>query len=425
VDDVRSLREKINFSPNQGRYKVYIVDEVHMLSTAAFNALLKTLEEPPPHAIFVLATTEVHKIPATVLSRCQKHEFRRIGASEIAGHLEAIVVAEKIEIEPEAIRLIARQATGAMRDAISLLDQLASTGEKITYRLAQDVLGTATNELVLALVAALIAGEAGQGLDLIHQALDAGTDPRQFSRQVVEYLRDLLLLRMGSNPVLDASKEVRTRMAAQAEAFPIPALLHAIAAFNAATGELRSAWQPALPLELALVTAMTPPAGEPAAPAPSEKKEAPAAEPAAKKKMKTPENLQEAPREQAPAGSAEIDQLRARWREIRGVVRKLSSATDGLLNSSALLEIRGSELFLGFASETVKSIMESESHLEFARQGIEQVLGRKLSIRCVIASDAADIPDDLTSDGMVATAMRLGGKIVHSRDVQKKGSQKQ
>src|SRR5574338_1252634 len=127
VEDVRDLRDKINFSPNQGQYKVYIIDEVHMLSTAAFNALLKTLEEPPPHAIFILATTEVHKIPATVLSRCQRYEFRRIPVGEIVKHLRAMAKEEKLEVEEEALQLIARQATGAMRDAISLLDQLAST----------------------------------------------------------------------------------------------------------------------------------------------------------------------------------------------------------------------------------------------------------------------------------------------------------
>ena len=130
VDDIRDLRDKINFSPSQGRYKVYIIDEVHMLSTAAFNALLKTLEEPPAHAIFILATTEVHKIPATVLSRCQRHEFRRIPVNEIVILLEEIAENENMEVDPEVLKLIARQSTGAMRDAISLLDQLSSTGEK-------------------------------------------------------------------------------------------------------------------------------------------------------------------------------------------------------------------------------------------------------------------------------------------------------
>jgi DNA polymerase-3 subunit gamma/tau len=122
VEDVRDLRDKINFSPNQGRYKVYLIDEVHMLSTAAFNALLKTLEEPPPHAIFVLATTEVHKIPATVLSRCQRHEFRRIPVVEIVAHLKEMAAGEGLNVDAEVFQLVARQATGSLRDAVSLLD---------------------------------------------------------------------------------------------------------------------------------------------------------------------------------------------------------------------------------------------------------------------------------------------------------------
>jgi DNA polymerase III subunit gamma/tau len=140
VDDVRDLRDKINFSPSQGKYKIYIIDEVHMLSTAAFNALLKTLEEPPPHAIFVLATTEIHKIPATVLSRCQRHEFRRVPVDEIVKQLKTILKAEKIQADDDVLIQIARQSAGGMRDAISLLDQLSSTGDKITLALRKPCL---------------------------------------------------------------------------------------------------------------------------------------------------------------------------------------------------------------------------------------------------------------------------------------------
>lgn len=145
VDDVRDLRDKINFSPSQGRFKVYIIDEVHMLSTAAFNALLKTLEEPPAHAIFVLATTEIHKIPATVLSRCQRHEFRRIPIEIIVNYLKEKSQTEGLKIEEPVFIEVARQATGSLRDAISLLDQLTSTEEEISLEMAQTILGTATS----------------------------------------------------------------------------------------------------------------------------------------------------------------------------------------------------------------------------------------------------------------------------------------
>jgi len=156
VEDVRDLRDKINFTPNQGQYKVYIIDEVHMLSTAAFNALLKTLEEPPAHAIFILATTEIHKIPATVLSRCQRHEFRRVPVDDIVGQLKKIAESERLNAEPEALTLIARQSAGGMRDAISLLDQMASTGKESTLDLTQNVLGTATSQTVIGLVSAVL-----------------------------------------------------------------------------------------------------------------------------------------------------------------------------------------------------------------------------------------------------------------------------
>ena len=209
VEDVRDLRDKINFSPSEGRYKVYIIDEVHMLSMAAFNALLKTLEEPPAHAIFILATTEVHKIPATVLSRCQRHEFRRIPVMEIVELLKKLCKEEKIKADDEALILIARQATGSMRDAISLLDQLASTGTKIDLKLTQQVLGTATNQMVIELYSAMQQKETTAGLTAIHQALDGGSDPRQFARQMVEYLRNLLLVKMGNDAQVDATKEIK------------------------------------------------------------------------------------------------------------------------------------------------------------------------------------------------------------------------
>ena len=260
VDDVRNLRDKINFSPSQGRYKVYIIDEVHMLSTAAFNALLKTLEEPPPHAIFILATTEVHKIPATVLSRVQRHEFRRIPVPEIVRHLRELAKAEKLEVDEEALTLIARQATGAMRDAISLLDQLASTGKRVTLAEAQDVLGTATSSMVLELVGAIHAGDAGHGLGVIQSALDAGTDARQFARQIVDYLRNLLLVRMGSGESVDATKELREQMARHAALFDQARLLRAIKLFNSAATDTRAAWHPGLALELALAEALETPA---------------------------------------------------------------------------------------------------------------------------------------------------------------------
>src|SRR5215216_5824197 len=263
VEDVRDLRDKINFAPSQGKYKVYIVDEVHMMSGGAFNALLKTLEEPPLHAIFVLATTEIHKIPATVLSRCQRHEFRRVPVDEIVTNLKKIVKAENIQADEDALIQIARQSAGGMRDAISLLDQLSSTGDKITLALAQTVLGTATSQTVLNLVSSIMDHDPAYGLEAIHKALDAGADPRSLARQIVEYMRGLMLIQMGNANQVEATADVRKQMQAHARSFSTSDVLRMMKAFNTAATDLRGGWQPSLSLELALAEVLDAPGESP------------------------------------------------------------------------------------------------------------------------------------------------------------------
>src|SRR5512145_3233060 len=279
VDDVRDLRDKINFSPSQGKYKIYIIDEVHMLSNQAFNALLKTLEEPPPHAIFVLATTEIHKIPATVLSRCQRHEFRRVPVDEIVANLKLIVAAENLTADDEALTLIARQSAGGMRDAQSLLDQLASTGTKITLALAQTVLGTATSKTVLDIIASILDRQPARGLETIHSALDSGADPRSLSRQIVEYLRGLMLIQMGNIDQVEATREVKTQMDAHAKSFSSTDVLRMMKIFNNAATDLRGGWQPSLSIELALAEVMDAPAESPQPAAPRQTKPQPVSTP--------------------------------------------------------------------------------------------------------------------------------------------------
>src|SRR5512142_1019752 len=260
VDDVRDLRDKINFSPSQGKYKIYIIDEVHMLSTAAFNALLKTLEEPPPHAIFILATTEIHKIPATVLSRCQRYEFRRLPVDEIVRELKIITKAETIQADDDALIQIARQSAGGMRDAISLLDQLASMGGKITLALAQTVLGTATSQTVLDIVSSVMDHDPAHGLETIHKALDAGADPRSLARQIVEYLRGLMLIQMGNANQVEATADVKKQMQSHARSFSTNDVLRMMKAFNSAATDTRGGCQPSLSLKLALAEVLDAPA---------------------------------------------------------------------------------------------------------------------------------------------------------------------
>ncbi|HET9495079.1 MAG TPA: DNA polymerase III subunit gamma/tau [Chloroflexia bacterium] len=265
VDNIREVIERAQFSPAVWRTKWYIVDEVHMLSVSAFNALLKTLEEPPPHVAFILATTEVHKVPATVASRCQRFDFRRVPLKAMVDRLRYICEQESIEIEDAALEIVARQATGSLRDALSLMDQLRVYAEGgITVTEVQNMLGASGSERVADFVDHLVAGDLAAGLRAIASASDDGLDVRQFNRQVVEHLRGLMLVKTGAaegeGAHLDVTGEMRRRMSGQAKGVALDDLVRWIHAFADADANLRATTYRTLPLELALVMAISPPA---------------------------------------------------------------------------------------------------------------------------------------------------------------------
>jgi DNA polymerase-3 subunit gamma/tau len=422
VEDVRDLRDKINFSPNRGRYKVYIIDEVHMLSTAAFNALLKTLEEPPPHAIFILATTEIHKIPATVLSRCQRHEFRRLPVAEIVAQLELICKQEQFGADPKALELIARQATGSLRDAESLLDQLASTGGRINLEWAQEVLGTSSSQAVLDILDAIAAKAARVGLDKIQESLNAGADARQFARQVVDALRAVLFVRMGARLGPEFGKEETTRIEGFSKKLSVPDLLSTIRLFNDAAGE-KTAWMPSLPLEMAFVESLgelgsdgTSKPGiagssssEPMAmrPAPEAKKEIPESKPILQ---------MEEPGQTGAARNAGVNS--DDWLRVKELIKAQNGNLHGLLNSCRVRELRGNVLYLGFASDLLKEKMEKVENMELFAKALKEITGTSLEVRCFIAvAKSGELPSELDSSGMVAAAVRLGGEIVDRNDL--------
>ncbi len=259
VDDIRDLRDKVNFRPGEARIKFYIIDEVHMLSNSAFNALLKTLEEPPSHVIFVLATTEPEKIPATITSRCQRFDFKRIRLGEVVQRLARIAAEEGFQVEPEALEYVARQGGGSMRDAISLLDQLTAYGqETITLDLVHSVLGVVASHSVIELAEALINQDVAHGLDVINQVVSDGADPRQFAREIVEYLRAVMLAKLGEGvDLLNLPDEILAQVAAQATRVDRATIVRATTLFNAALLDIKSGLLavPQLPLELAFIQA--------------------------------------------------------------------------------------------------------------------------------------------------------------------------
>ena len=367
-----------------------------------------------------------------------------------------MATAEKVEVDDDALLVIARQSTGSMRDAISLLDQLASTGEHITLATAQTVLGTATSQLVFGLVDALQTRKAADGLAVVHRALDGGTDPRQFARQVVEYLRSLLLIRMGSGDQVEATPEQRAQMGKHASGMEPAWIMECIRAFNTAAVDTRGGWQPSLGLELALVELINPrpvavetpvaatpaPAAQPTAqaaakhaapvrppvPEPSEVYEEPAAPPVTKKTAAQPtptkasepvaalETAAATPAAPVGPGGLTLQTVLSNWARIRAAIKKGRSQTEGLLNSCKPISLKEGILTLGFASELLKGKMETRENIDITRQVIEQVCGASVQITCVVlgvktGSSSSDLGSE--GDGMVGTALNLGGTIVH------------
>ncbi len=404
VDNIREILDKVVLRPALLRYKVYIIDEVHMLSTAAFNALLKTLEEPPEHVIFILATTEAHKVPATVLSRCQRFEFRRLALTQLVGRMQAICAAEGLEAETEALDLIARAATGSLRDALTLLDQASAHG-RITLEVVRAMLGVERRDVVAGLAQAWIEGNVQQGLEIINRAVDAGADARQLARQVTDILRGLLIIRMGAGESWqDISAEERPFYVSLAQRADPQALARAIRLFSQAANETRTAWHPQLPLELAFVEAALPgPAPErerafvpeqermsAPVPAPSSAPSAPASPRPSQPQPAAPQPQPAEP--EAPSGAAPTagDDLYAqavtRWNEIIGAMRKIGPQVQALYRDTRPLGSEpGIDLVIGFRYPVLCQRAGQDENRQKVEHFLAGMFGRPVRVKCVLA----------------------------------------
>jgi DNA polymerase-3 subunit gamma/tau len=430
IDEIRDLREKVGFRPNEAQYKVYVVDEVHMLTNEAFNALLKTLEEPPPHVIFVLATTEPHKIPATILSRCQRFDFRRASLGDLRRKLNHICESEGIAIEEAAMELIARSAAGSFRDAESLLDQLASYGDdEITLAQVQAVLGTVSSQAIGKLVGHLVERDVAGGLDLINQVVGDGVDPRQFNRELVEYLRGLLLIKAGNGEsLLNVTAEVLAEMENQAQQLSTKALLRTVRLFNQASLDLKASLQPQLPLELAFIEATLDPAqqigatvpcredsvtergpisetqqgtGQEVTAAPPSSATAPTAlgedqaveggrttQAVAVDTSPQPSSAEETPtgreREAPPASGVTLEKIRLNWARILAEIRPHNRSAEALLRSGSAEAVEGNVVVLGFPYAFHKERVEEPKCQALVEQVFSRVLGNPCRIKCIL-----------------------------------------
>lgn len=258
VDNIREIIEEVSYSPVEGKYKVYIIDEVHMLSIGAFNALLKTLEEPPSYVIFILATTEVHKIPITILSRCQRYDFKRITIEIIADRLRELMDKEQVQVEEKALRYIAKTADGSMRDALSLLDQCIAFhfGEKLTYDKVLDVLGAVDTEVFARLIELIQSHDITGCISLLEDVVMQGRELTQFVTDITWYLRNLLLVKTSDSDiedVIDVSSDNLVRLKSEAETMDAEEIMRYIRIFSELSGQIKYATQKRILIEMTLI----------------------------------------------------------------------------------------------------------------------------------------------------------------------------
>lgn len=417
VDDVRDLRDKIAFSPGDGTYKVYIIDEVHRFTGNAFDALLKTLEEPPNHAVFVLATTEIDKVPATIKSRCLPFEFRRVALHEVADRLGKIAASENLTIDRSALELIARHGTGSVRDSISLLDQIVTDPEEIiTLELAERILGTASMQAVGDLVQAILAQDAPRGLHVIHAAVDSGTDPRQFGQQVIQHLRAILLAQTASADLVEASREEQALYQEQAGMISRGMLLKALRAFNEAVNEFKGGWQPQLGLELAFIDAirgqdevLVPVAiAAPVAHAPA---------PAAPTETAAPVEA-----ETGASPVIQVSALRQRWDDVRRACRSLNHALPALLEYAQVHKVDGNLVILTVQNEIFRQKLDAEDKRSALERALQHVYGMPLAVRIIPGVGNEISPETPTKftidvdDPVVSLGIELGAEAVPYED---------
>jgi len=439
IDEIRSLREKANYAPSLARYKVYIIDEVHMLTEAACNALLKTLEEPPGHVIFVLATTEAHKVISTIVSRCQRFNFHRLGQTEIMDKLKLICEKEGIHIEPGALELIARAATGSLRDAENILQRMiAYYGNQIELTKVQTELGVGWDSRVRQLARCIVNRDVAAGLKVINNLNSDGVDLRQFNLGLVEYLRGLLLAKSRCEEALDVTSEDLAEMGSLAASATMDYLLNAVKSFSGI--DFRSDNYSALPLELALLDcALSPPMRQeqPTTTGPSEVVDgAEMTEPPDMVGAEFPpvalepdrvgtEDPGEVPVAPEPDGveteipseeiSQNIDSIRNRWREFIKSLRGEGSSgnLDAFLRSACdPVALEDDTLVLGFYYSFHKEKIEDAKYRYLVEKKLKEVFGRPYKIRCILVDYKREVPSQArTQNPVIKAALEMGARI--------------
>ena len=436
IDDIRDLSDKIGFAPSLSQYKVYIVDEVHMLTDAAFNALLKTLEEPPGHAIFILATTEVHKVPLTIVSRCQRYDFRRIPIDAIHMKLAQLSDAEGVEAEGDALDLLARHSTGSLRDAENLLEQaVVSYGSPLTGDQVRDMLELTGDEDALDLCEMVVGRKVSEGLSLISRIADQGSDLRQLQRAVTEFLRAVMLINSGAGDSSRFSDATAERLAKIAAGTDGSLVLRALRAF--AEADMRQDVSSPLPLELALaesslepvVAAAPPPPVKQPSGRPAPRGGDPGARPSAPQaqQRRPPPAPRAAPRP-APARNTgqplptkPDERLAAVWPDLLRALRNTGSRfkLGPLLRSAREYNLEDNRIVVRFAhSSHIERAEEEVGNPTVKRelkQAIAQAMGSEFDLAVELVSGSERASKRQTDKShLVRAAQAMGARLVET-----------
>jgi DNA polymerase III subunit gamma/tau len=422
IDEMRDLREKVRFAPSMGPYKVYVIDEAHQLTNEAFNALLKTLEEPPPHVIFVLATTEAQRIPATIVSRTQRFDLRRIPHQKMVQQLTAIAKSEKWQVEPAALEAISRHAQGSLRDAESILDQVATFAEgKVRVDDVDELLGATDWEETSALFDAIAANDAAKAVGLVRTLVDDGRDLRLFVRRAMDHMRALVLVRASDTLPETATESIGAVLRRQAPQFSLDRLAKIAHRLIEAEQQLRTGEGTPLPLELALLDLTT---TETSSPAPAPKQAAPpsapakAAPPAAAPRSRAVVDLAErraqqatpsaTPSAAAPTGAASpgvtLQRVRSAWDQLLERAQERSIAKAAQLVKAEPVAIEGGTIVLAFSDEFARQMWDRQ-RAELERD-LGELVGTPMRVRCVKQpAAAATNTQPATEDPMLRAAL--------------------
>ena len=452
IDEIRDIRDKVNFAPVQGRRKVYIIDEAHMLTDAASNAFLKTLEEPPEHVIFVLCTTEAHRILPTIISRCQRLDFRRIPSETVFGRLAEIAEAEGVAAEPAALRIIARYAAGSLRDAENLLEQLVvSCPDGVTAPQVEKLLGMGSDETALELVKYLLLGNTTASLSAVNQAAWEGSDLRQLHRQTSDLLRGFMHLQWGSEDAVDLPEDVQSQLRELVGQQPPWRIVHALKVWGAVN--MRYDAPSTLPLELAVVeiceesAAPAPPAeAPPSTPAPAQRapasqpprsapvpREARPERPPTRQPAAPPRPRETAAQPAATSGGRSGSESSDLWVQWNDTVKALSRHKGRKYNLGALLRdckvnsitLDGKTLTLPFTNKANLERMEEELEDPSSRQRLTEALGQSFGDGCEYqltlangqqAGGNANRPSQQSP--LVRAALGMGARILQEEEVE-------